>query len=192
MKEQITEEQAAYKLLCLVMESTQKQWPGIYNSLKSAYKSKFVISDKPKALGDLSLANIATVIKSLSNKLEEKRAGRICSWMLLHLDTPEFGEYSKSEIKKYLELLDRSDVLKCHPMGGVVQRLLARWLGKEHFDSFLDDHTYNGNISPLLIGHVGGILTKMLALNMFSWKQIEEENEILPTINPKIVGDYLS
>lgn len=186
MREQITEQQAAEKITFYVMEQMETAWPELYDSLKNLYGQKFVVENEPMAISDLSLVLISLVIQSLRNKLPKEKSGRICGWIEILVDTPEYGKYSISEIQKYQGISEKNINESKHPLGGIVIRLLARWLGKEHFDNFLDDHTTpDGHASPVLIGSISHILTNLLAMTMFYWAKIESENEIVLGLHPK-------
>lgn len=171
-KPSISEQEAAGQFCISIAMTAQGAWPVISKHLKDCYKEKFVFVDETVACYDLGLAIMALELEAVKNTFSPGQTGRIYSWILKCLDTPEWGGYSKEEFKEYQKAFEEDLKSNENPLCGIAARLLCRWLGKAIKDFEMNfKGKATGIIDPLLVMQVSGILAPFLGY----WKGIKDK-----------------
>lgn len=178
-KKKITEQEAATQSVLSALSETKNAWPTIYKALRESHGDKFVVEDETMAAFDLSLAAITQELQVVRNLFAKDQADRLYRWVLHSVDSPEYGEYAKEEIKEYDEVFQRglkNIELGESPLDAIPARLLHRWLGKKLKDFEVEIRgRKTGVISPLLVMHVTSILTASLG----TWKGVKKNFKLV-------------
>jgi len=177
-KEQITEQEAAARFVLSVMHETKGAWPNVYKSLRDTPGGKFAIENETMAIFDLSLAVLAQEVQALENLFSREQAGRIYTWVLRCIDSPEYGEYTRREVEEYREVFQKNIQAGENPLGAIPARLLHRWRGENirNFEVEISGKK-TGIISPLLVLHTMDILISFIGIGR--WKRIKENFELI-------------
>lgn len=178
-KRKINEQKAAAQFVLSVVEKTRDAWPTIYEDLKNSYKERFIIEDQTTAVFDLALAVLGQEIQALRNLFPNDQSERLRKWVFACIDSPEYGEYAKSEVEGYDESFQRSarNIEQGeNPLDAIPTRLLHRWLGEniKNFDVEIGGKK-TGIIDPLLIMQVTNILLAFTG----TWKMIKENFRLI-------------
>ena len=175
-KKKITEKQASASFVLSMVEKTRDAWPTVYENLSDSYGDKFIIEDQRMATFDLALAALAQEIQAFKNLFPKEQSERLRKWVLACIDSPEYGEYAKSEVEEYDESFQQSFKNIENPLDAVSARLLHRWLGEnvKNFDVEIDGKK-TGIIDPLLVMQVTNILITFTG----TWKMIKENLRLI-------------
>jgi len=178
-KRKISEQEAAAQFVLSVVEKTRDAWPTIHEDLKDSYKDRFIIEDERMAIFDLVLAVIGQEIQGLRNLFQKDQSERLRKWVLACIDSPEYGEYAKSEIKEYDESFQRSvrNIERGeNPLDVIPARLLHRCLGENIKNFYVEiGSKKTGIIDPLLVIQVTNILVAFTG----TWKMIKENFKLV-------------
>ncbi len=175
-KKKITEQEAAAHFVLSVMERTRDMWPNIYDDLRNSYGDRVTIGDQTMAAFDLALAVLSQEIQALRNLFPKDQSERLRKWVLACIDSTEYGEYAKNEVKEYDESFQQSLKNAENPLDAISIRLLHRWLGRnvKNFEIRIGSEK-TGIIDPLLVMRVRGILVTFTR----TWETIKENFKLL-------------
>jgi len=174
-RKKITEEEAALQFVSIKLREGKDFWPTTYATLKDTFGEKFRIQDEDMGIFDLFLDKIALHVQSLKNLFPPEQADRIRRWILKNMDSAEYGDYTRNEIKEYEKVYNESIKLGENPINAIAVRLLHRWLGSNIADfdfEFGDKKT--GTIAPLQ-----SMLVTMIVSEGAGWKIIKDNFKLV-------------
>jgi hypothetical protein len=178
-KKKLTEQEAAAHFVLHVMTESQNIWPETHKLLKETFKEKFVVEDETMAAFDFALAAIAQSLQPINNLFPKDQAKRVEQYVFECIDTEDYGEYAKDEVRKYSEAFKES--VKTIEIGGntlevISVRLLHRMLGEKirNFEVKISEEEA-GVISPLLVMAITNVLISFAG----TWKHIKDNFKLI-------------
>ncbi|MGH7202876.1 MAG: hypothetical protein ACREHC_00345, partial [Candidatus Levyibacteriota bacterium] len=177
-KQEIRELEAAAEVVQLTVQTADREWPEIYNSLRDMFKEKFVIENEMMAPFDLALALISLGLQSTKNLFTTEQSQRLTKYVQNLVDTDEYGDYAKKELEQYQKAFERFEETKNYPHDEVAARLLHRLLGKNiHNITVKFGEKKTDVLSPVIVSTFSGVLIQFLAPN--PWKIIHDQYELI-------------
>jgi hypothetical protein len=173
-QETVTEQQAASYFVRRMLEESARAWPSTYEALKASLGDKFVVEDEKMASFNWYLAAISLGLQGVKNTFPEEQARRIENWIFIDMN----DQWAIDEVKRYEAafLKGRGEA----PLGGVVGRLLHRWLGKNSRDceaEILGQKT--GFIDVWAMLETERVLTELAVT--WNWKKIRDDFNLVPS-----------
>jgi hypothetical protein len=166
----VTEQQAASDFVRCMLEESARAWPSTYEALKESLGDRFVVEDEKMASFYWSLAAISLGLQGLTNTLPAEQARRIENWIFIDMN----DQWAIDEVKQYEAAYQKGLVERLDPLGGIIGRLLHRWLGKNirNFEAEIDG-TKTGGIDVWVMLEAEKALAALAT--GWSWKNIRDK-----------------
>lgn len=173
LQETVTEQQAASSFVRCMLEESVRAWPSTYEALKASLGSKFVLEDEKMASFNWSLAAISLGLQGVRNIFQPERAIRIEKWIFVNMN----DQWAIDEVKQYEAAFQKGRGEA--PLGGVVGRLLHRWLGKNIRNCEAETlGQKTGFIDAWAVLETERVLTELAVT--WDWKKIRDDFNLVP------------
>ncbi|MGH2350371.1 MAG: hypothetical protein ACRDI2_10490 [Chloroflexota bacterium] len=166
-RRQLAEDRAAGLVVAAVLEDARAAWPKMHAHLRELTTDRFEFEpERPQwADFDVGLTLLAMELLSLQNLFPPDQAERLTAATFRYINTPEYGEYTTSEIEAYQRAFRGAVESGDDPLQTLAARLIRRLLGERTRQV--------ANVQSLLI--VSGWLAELVG----RWKAVPTEFELV-------------